>query len=34
MVRIQRIQRIQSNLHKVGTYEGCKISLPCFDDKR
>ena len=24
----------QSKLHKVGTYDVCKISLCCFDDKR
>ena len=28
------IQRIQSNLHRTGTYDVCKISLSCFDDKR
>ena len=26
--------RIQSKLHKIGTYDVCKISLSCFDDKR
>ena len=25
---------IQSKLHRIGTYDGCKISLSCFDDKR
>ena len=25
---------IQSKLHKVGTYDVCKISLSCFDNKR
>ena len=25
---------IQSKLHKTGTYNVCKISLPCFNDKR
>ena len=25
---------IQSKLHRIGTYDVCKISLPCFDDKR
>ena len=25
---------IQSKFHKTGTYDVCKISLPCFDDKR
>ena len=28
------MKRIQSKLHKTGTYKVCKISLPCFDDKR
>ena len=27
------MKRIQSKLHKIGTYV-CKIYLPCFDDKR
>ena len=27
------MKRIQSKLHKIGTYDVCKISLPCFDDK-
>ena len=25
---------IQSKLHKTGTYNVCKISLSCFNDKR
>ena len=29
-----KMKRIQSKLHKIGTYEVCKISLSCFDDKR
>ena len=28
------MKRIQSKLHKIGTYGVCKISLSCFDDKR
>ena len=28
-----KMKRIQSKLHKIGTYEVCKISLTCFDDK-
>ena len=28
------MKRIQSKLHKIGTYDVCKISLSCFDDKR
>ena len=28
------IKRIQSKLHKIETYDVCKISLSCFDDKR
>ena len=27
------MKRIQSKLHKVGTYDVWKISLFCFDDK-
>ena len=27
------MKRIQSRLHKIGTYKVCKISLSCFDDK-
>ena len=33
MIR-HNIKRIQSKLHKIGTYDVCKISLSCFDDKR
>ena len=29
-----KMKRIQSNKHKLGTYEIKKISLSCFDDKR
>ena len=25
---------IQNKLHKIGTYDVCKTSLSCFDDKR
>ena len=28
------MKRIQSKLHKIGTYEVCEIYLSCFDDKR
>ena len=28
------MKRIQSKLHKIGTYDVCKIPLSCFDDKR
>ena len=28
------MKRIQSKLHKIGTYDVFNISLPCFDDKR
>ena len=28
------IKIIQSKLHRIGTYDVCKISFPCFDDKR
>ena len=28
------MKRIQSNLHRIGTCDVCKISLSCFDDKR
>ena len=28
------MKRIQSKLHRIGTYDVCRISLPCFDDKR
>ena len=27
------MKRIQSKLHKIGTYNVYKISLSCFDDK-
>ena len=27
------MKRIQSKLHKIDTYDVCKISLSCFDDK-
>ena len=29
-----KMKRIQSKLHGIGTYDVCKISLSCFDDKR
>ena len=28
------MKRTQSKLHKIGTYNVCKITLSCFDDKR
>ena len=28
------MKRIQSKLHRIETYDVCKISLSCFDDKR
>ena len=28
------MKTIQIKLHKIGTYDVCKISLSCFDDKR
>ena len=28
------MKRIQSKLHRIGTYNVCKISLSFFDDKR
>ena len=28
------MKRIQSKLHRIGTYDVSKISLSCFDDKR
>ena len=28
------IKRIQSKLHRIGTYNVCRISLSSFDDKR
>ena len=33
MIR-HKMKIIQSKLHKIGTYEVCKISLSCFNDKR
>ena len=27
------MKRIQSKLHRIETFDVCKISLPCFDDK-
>ena len=33
MIR-HNMKRIQSKLHKIGTYDVCKISLSCFNDKR
>ena len=29
-----KMKRIQSKLYKTGTYDVCKISLFCFDEKR
>ena len=29
-----KIKRNQSKLHRIGTYDVCKISLSCFDNKR
>ena len=28
------MKRIQSKLHRIGTYDICEIFLSCFDDKR
>ena len=28
------MKRIQSKLHRIGTYNVCKIPLSCFNDKR
>ena len=28
------MKRIQSKKHRLGTYNTCKVSLSCFDDKR
>ena len=28
------MKRMQSRLHDIGTYDVCKISLSCFDNKR
>ena len=33
MIRL-KMKRIQSKLHRIGTYDVCKISLSCLDDKR
>ena len=33
MIR-HKMKRIQSKLHKIGTYNVSKIPLSCFDDKR
>ena len=30
----QNMKRTQSKLHRIETYNVCKISLSCFDDKR
>ena len=27
------MKRIQSKLHRVGTYDVCKVSVSCFDDE-
>ena len=29
-----KMKKVQSNLHKIGTYDVCEISLSWFDDKR
>ena len=29
-----KMKRIQSKLHRIGTYDVCKIYFSCFDDKR
>ena len=29
-----KMKRTQSKLHRIGTYDVCKILLSCFDDKR
>ena len=29
-----KMKIIQSKLHRIRTYDVCKISLSCFDDKR
>ena len=29
-----KVNRIQSKLQKIATYDVCKISFSCFDDKR
>ena len=28
------MKRIQSRLHRIGTYNVCKISMSCFADRR
>ena len=28
------MKRIQSKLHRMGTYDVCKVSLSCFEDKK
>ena len=28
------MKRTQSKLHRIATYDICKISMSCFDDKR
>ena len=33
MIR-QKMKRIQSKLHRIGTCDVCKISSSCFDNKR
>ena len=33
MIR-NNMKRIQSKLHRTGTFDVCKISLSCFDDKK
>ena len=33
MIR-HKMKRIQSKLHRIGTYDVCKISLSCFDNKK
>ena len=33
MIR-HKMKRSQSKLHRIRTYDVCKISLSCFDDKR
>ena len=32
--KVVKRKRIQSKLHEIGTYDVCKISISCFDDKR
>ena len=29
-----KLKKIQSKLHRIGTYDVCNISLSCFYDKR